>query len=533
MRTAFVSKARTGKDHKETAATTKTTMRAGKAGATASSGMPIFLQRARVFPKLKSGLGTSAHEQEADRASASVYSGDRTGQVRPSLTATASDGALMQGSLTDRIVASKLAESQGSGNPLPAFTREAMEEKLGADFSQVRVHTNSRANCISNALGAAAFTTGNDIYFNEDRYHPESKSGQALLAHELVHVAQQGGKNAGAVQCSMLESLTSTGLGGFELGLETRNAPAAPGMEGTIKFFPDPSGPYSTEIALIQTANVVDVGGATAPAFGAPVDWTHMNAGEEAARNEVRTPVGGTFIDIPYAAEPPGAAPTPNYERPAYIGANPTQQYLGWLRSPTDIREVSMYDYANMSFDSDLSFETVAKGTDNQVIYGSLEWGFKIRSGVVQNEYRDPHEVQSPEFNAALERFRGFYTHEPIVLYFDTDRDLPMAGELAKLSDVNSYMGRYPDVRLQVEGYADETGPAGHNLDLSLRRANNVVTILTGIGVDPARIDSLTIGHGETTALAPGSPPAAAGSLRANRRVVITFVRTASTPIVP
>ena len=108
-----------------------------------------------------------------------------------------------------------------------------------------------------------------------------------------------------------------------------------------------------------------------------------------------------------------------------------------------------------------------------------------------------------------------------------------MAGETAKLSDVMSYMAKYPDVQLQVDGFADETGPTAYNSNLSLRRAENVVSILAGIGVDPARIDSLTVGHGETAAFSAGSPAAAPGSLRANRRVVITFVRTASTPIVP
>jgi outer membrane protein OmpA-like peptidoglycan-associated protein len=496
------------------------------------SGMPIFLQRAHVFPKLKSGPASSAHEQEADRASAAISSGDQAAQVHPSLTATAPHSAIEPGSLTSRIVDAKVAKSHDGGNPLPASIRDAMEQKLGADFSEVRVHNDSRANQLSNALGAKAFTTGEDIYFNENRYDPESKPGHALLAHELVHVAQQGGNAGGVVQCSMMESLAPVGLGGWELELVTRNAPAHPGMDGTIKFLPDPSGPYSTDIALIQAVNVVDAAGRTTTK-GSPVDWSHVGPGTETPRSEARTPVGGTFVDVIYGDNPQGSAVTPNYVQAADIAARPTQNFNGWLRSPTDVREASLYDYPYMTFDVDFDFETAAKGTDNQVVYGSLKWGFKIRSGIVQDEYRVPHAAESAEFDDALERFRGFYTHEPIVLYFDTDKDLPMAGELAKLSDVNTYMGKYPDVRLEVDGYADETGPAGHNLDLSLRRADNTVTILTGIGVDPSRIDSLTIGHGETTAFSAGSPHAAPGSLRANRRVVITFVRTASTPIVP
>jgi outer membrane protein OmpA-like peptidoglycan-associated protein len=268
------------------------------------------------------------------------------------------------------------------------------------------------------------------------------------------------------------------------------------------------------------------------------VDWSNVGTGAEAPRNEVRTPAGGTFIDIPYATDPQSSSTGPEYAQPSYIAGNPAQQHHGWLRSPTDVREASLRDYPSSSIDSDFTFETVAKGSDNQVVYGAVEWGFQIRGGVAQNDYAIPYGAESAEFDEALERFRGYYTHEPIVLYFDTDRDLPMAGELSKLGDVTSYMSRYPDVRVQVDGYADETGPANaaaranYNQDLSLRRAENAVTIVGGLGVDHSRID-LALGRGQTTTFAPGSPVAAAGSLRANRRVVISFVRSASSLINP
>ena len=498
--------------------------------------MPIFLQRVTARPRLDPANAT--YEDEADRISAAVESQDPSSLSHP-VHQTRSTGTIVEPSLAGQTLRQSLNQSNGSGTPIPQAAREPMEQKLGTDFSAVRVHSDARASRLSHALGANAFTTGNDIYFNENKYNPESRAGQGLLAHELTHVAQQGGGSTGPIQCDMMESLQPTALGGFELGLATRNAPLGPGMQGTIEFHPDPSGPYSTEITLIQTANVVDVAGTTTGSPGVPgaADWSNINTGEEAPRNEVRT-AGGTFIDIPYAADARSSSATPNYDRPSYIAANPMVDHHGWLRSPTDVREASLYDYPNMSFDSDFTFETVAKGSDNQVVYGSLDWGFQIRSGIVQNEFRHPHALESAEFDRALERFRGYYTHEPIVLYFDTDRDLPMAGELSKLGDVTSYMSRYPDARVQVDGYADETGPANaaaranYNQDLSSRRADNAVTILAGLGVDQSRID-LALGRGQTTTFAPGSPVAAAGSLRANRRVVISFVRTASSLINP
>ncbi len=66
-----------------------------------------------------------------------------------------------------------------------------MERLLRADFSQVRVHTDSRAQRSAEAIGALAYTHGRDIYFGPNEYRPRSRTGDALLAHELTHVLQQ------------------------------------------------------------------------------------------------------------------------------------------------------------------------------------------------------------------------------------------------------------------------------------------------------------------------------------------------------
>lgn len=61
--------------------------------------------------------------------------------------------------------------------------------------SDVRIHSDASAAASAAALDAAAYTRGNDIYFGEGRYRPESPEGRRLLLHELTHVAQQ--RNAG------------------------------------------------------------------------------------------------------------------------------------------------------------------------------------------------------------------------------------------------------------------------------------------------------------------------------------------------
>jgi len=67
-----------------------------------------------------------------------------------------------------------------------------MEARFGADFGQVRVHTDGEAVQLSQDLQAQAFTHGQDIYFGAGRYDTDAGSGRRLLAHELTHTIQQG-----------------------------------------------------------------------------------------------------------------------------------------------------------------------------------------------------------------------------------------------------------------------------------------------------------------------------------------------------
>lgn len=77
------------------------------------------------------------------------------------------------------------------GEPIEESVRQEMEAKLGADFSDVRVHKGPKATAAANSVHARAFTYGKHIVFNRGEYRPETLAGKKLLAHELVHVLQQ------------------------------------------------------------------------------------------------------------------------------------------------------------------------------------------------------------------------------------------------------------------------------------------------------------------------------------------------------
>ena len=62
-------------------------------------------------------------------------------------------------------------------------------------------------------------------------------------------------------------------------------------------------------------------------------------------------------------------------------------------------------------------------------------------------------------------------------------------------------------VSVQIEGHCDERGTSAYNLALGERRANAVQEYLTVLGVDPARLS--TISYGEEVPFAPGHDEAA------------------------
>jgi hypothetical protein len=87
------------------------------------------------------------------------------------------------------------------GEPMAPDTRSFMENRVGWNFSTVRVHRDAQADALAQEINARAFTIGKDIFFARSEYRPESQAGQHLLAHELTHVVQQtGGQVARQIQ---------------------------------------------------------------------------------------------------------------------------------------------------------------------------------------------------------------------------------------------------------------------------------------------------------------------------------------------
>ena len=79
----------------------------------------------------------------------------------------------------------------GHGEPLSAPVQSFFESRMGTDLGSVRIHRDGEAAQSAAALHAQAYTVGENIVFNRNKYLPGTEEGRQLLSHELVHVQQQ------------------------------------------------------------------------------------------------------------------------------------------------------------------------------------------------------------------------------------------------------------------------------------------------------------------------------------------------------
>ena len=506
---------------------------------------------------------------------------EKSVQASPVMRSTMDDGDSNE---SDHNLESSLSDI-GTGSPLPDEVRAFMEPQFGADFSHVRVHTNSNAAHMNKDLNAEAFTNEHNIYYGEGR----SPGNNALTAHELAHVIQQtGGTRTRSVSGPIANQIGAKRIqrsksgsypvthGIFEVDLQTRegahSTPATnSGMDGYIRFVPSSTAPNSNSIVIIQIAKVTDLAGADTNIVSIPPAQAPRGAlGQPGVRTQddlLRGIEGGFFVDVhhrPNATSPgvpQGTALSPRYNfQPAAPGTTgtvgQTQQFpqygggIGGIVGQTpgfkrsndfaDIRSAAMYDFPgnpNPAANREYKFETVVRGEDTMITYGAVKWGFGLRAGRVVNEYLYQVDTQSATFNEAMERFRDFYVHEPVTFYFDFDSRILSASEASKIDTFMAYLTRNPDVQLSLEGFADIRGGASdYNRDLSLDRALAVQTALLARGIPASRIDSLVIGHGASTSAtrdagtgdqggnaAVGADQAREANRWANRRVVLTF----------
>ena len=79
-------------------------------------------------------------------------------------------------------------------------------------------------------------------------------------------------------------------------------------------------------------------------------------------------------------------------------------------------------------------------------------------------------------------------------VHFDYDRYDIMDSDRAVLQRQAAWLGKYPSVRVTVEGHCDERGTREYNLALGARRANAVKEYLVSLGVSAGRLETISYG---------------------------------------
>jgi hypothetical protein len=167
-------------------------------------GLPLFLQ-----PKLAISRTDDPYELEADRVADQIMRMPAPTVQRqcaacttggPLCPACEEEGAPMvsrkaegTGGSAGDVPSSVHSAVASPGQPLSAAARAFFEPRFGQDLSQVRVHTDRKAQQSARDINALAYTVGSHIVFDDGRYAPGTPGGQRLLAHELTHVVQQSG----------------------------------------------------------------------------------------------------------------------------------------------------------------------------------------------------------------------------------------------------------------------------------------------------------------------------------------------------
>jgi len=175
----------------------------------------------------------------------------------------------------------------GGGEAAPAPVRRKIEAATGADLSGVRVHDDADAHESAADVSARAYTVGQDIFMGAGQRADGTPAGDHLMAHELVHAAQQRGTEGTMRRMSLAvtspaddsereaDSVAGAALAGQAAGPVTQQAPAiarvaegeapgaeagqAPHQEPYMGFTPELGDVASQPVEPMDTVGAVDV----------------------------------------------------------------------------------------------------------------------------------------------------------------------------------------------------------------------------------------------------------------------------------
>ena len=105
-----------------------------------------------------------------------------------------------------------------------------------------------------------------------------------------------------------------------------------------------------------------------------------------------------------------------------------------------------------------------------------------------QQSPADYHAQGQADLDKALEQLRN------VSVFFEFDSAQLSKEAQEKLSAVADILAKHPELKVRIEGNADERGSEQYNLALGQRRADSAKKYLANLGVKPDQITSISFG---------------------------------------
>lgn len=455
--------------------------------------------------KLSIGASNDPLEREADRVADQVM-------AMPTNSNIARAPARIQRLTTqpagqvDTVPASVEHVLSSSGRPMEPTLRQDMEQHFGHDFSQVRVHTNTKAAESAQAISARAYTVGRSVVFGKGQYVPGTHEGKRLIAHELVHTLQQ------AQQPAMPNCLEVS---------RADNVLERDPDQTTDKVTPS-SSLRNNQQGATHTNNHN-----TSTHVPAHTHKTHLSLQrqEEQPREPwIPIPVFDEFDPMIIVPDIPGV---PSVLRGQEIKLSTLRSALEAIQgglpsfgSESDIcsnlipghemvqrGELQGFCCPGFSRDRDRCCRWQEIGMMSFRCCNSDE--VVINNRCVRPTVRPPAPISPPRLELpTVPRLRlqfpnirfGTIQSDTIDHFVTNSPDVPDTGS-EKLNRIASQLQLYREVEVHVEGHTDSSHTQEYNERLSVQRAQAVRTALLNRGVDASRI--VIEGFGETQLLFP------------------------------
>jgi len=85
-------------------------------------------------------------------------------------------------------------------------------------------------------------------------------------------------------------------------------------------------------------------------------------------------------------------------------------------------------------------------------------------------------------------------------IYFDSNKDVPKSESQSTLTELANFLKNNTDIKIEIIGHTDSDGNEKHNLDLSKRRAQSIISWLKENGVNMANIKAKGLGESSPVA---------------------------------